>query len=256
MNQSEFESLLSGARAFIVKFAEVLNTVRNWYERNAENIAEYISIFVDFGIWCSAVDKLANNQVVFTDNLDLDLAKIICNTSDIDSVIEKYYFENNEKQINYVIERCRNSEQVAEYINLFSQTISAYKIGHYHLACIGMFSLIDGVLADVSDMITSTNFKLRIQTIENKLSDKIELNDVDKRTLCIYDSLNITKDTIFGHSDFSQPETSGINRHCIVHGRTRKIYTKYDFLKILLCLDAIIYLSNMNVCTEEVNVDE
>lgn len=119
-----------------------------------------------------------------------------------------------------------------------------------------MFSLIDGVLADVSDMITSTNFKLRIKTIEKKFADKIELNEIDRITLCIYDSLNTVKDTFFGRSEFSLPESNEINRHWLIHGRTRKAYTRFDFLKILLCLDAIIYLTNMDAYIEEVNLDE
>ena len=108
-----------------------------------------------------------------------------------------------------------------------------------------MFSLLDGVLADVSHMITATNFKSRIQAIESKISDKIELNEIDRKTLCIYTSIEQMKDSVFGDSRFTDVEPEGINRHWIIHGRTRKVYLKYDFLKVLLCLDAICYMSHL-----------
>lgn len=251
MSLSDIELFFSGVRIFVSKFAEVLNASLNWYERNADNIKQYIFAFADFGVWCSAVEKMANNQIIFTDDLSIEFANEIYDSLDIDAVIEKYYSENDDQRLNCVIERCKNSKKIEDYTLLFFQTIEAYKLGHYHLACVGLFSVIDGILADVTNMINATNFKRRIEAVNEKFDAKIELNDIDRRTLCIYDSVNIIKDSIFGGSDFSKAEPSGINRHWVMHGRTRRIYTRCDFLKVLLLLDAIIFLSSNDIETDK-----
>lgn len=250
MDKTDYEKFFEGARTMLIKFAEVLVSAHEWYERNAENIAKYLLVFADFGTWCSATDKLAEKQVVFTDDLTLDFAKQICNSTNIDELVQGYYFNSNEQNMTRLIERCEAANEIMPYKDLYAQTIDAYKRGHYHLACIGMFSLLDGVLADVSEMISATNFKQRIGAIEKKINDKVDLNDVDRKTLCIYTSTEQIKDSMFGHSDFEAPEPDNLNRHWIIHGRTRKAYSKYDFLKITLWLDAISYMAQLTEQTE------
>ena len=237
--------IFEGARVALIKFSEALSTVQKWYERNSENIAKYLLAFADLGVWYSAIDKLAENQIIFTDDLGLDFAKEICDSTNIDKVVQRYYFDNNQQNMNLLISRCNSAREIFEYKELYVQTLDAYNRGHYHLACIGMFSLIDGVLADVSEMATVTSFKKRIQAIENKIGDQVALNEIDRKTLCIYTAMEHIKDSIFGNSSFSEAEPEGINRHWVMHGRTRKKYSKYDFLKLLLWLDAISYMSQL-----------
>lgn len=245
MDKIDYEKLFEGARTRLIKFAEVLVSAHEWYERNAENIAKYLLEFADYGTWCSATDKLAEKQVVFTDDLTLDFAKQICNSTNIDELVQGYYFNSNEQNMTRLIERCEAANEIMPYKDLYAHTIDAYKRGHYHLACIGMFSLLDGVLADVSEMISATNFKQRIGAIEKKINDKVDLNDVDRKTLCIYTSTEQVKESMFGRSDFEAPEPDNLNRHWVIHGRTRKAYSKYDFLKIMLWLDAISYMAQL-----------
>ncbi len=246
MNQENGLSFLAGVEAAILKFAQALEIASEWYTKNAENINKYLLAFSDFGIWLSATDKLAKSQIVFTDDLSNQLASRIYHSSDISVDVKKHYFDNNQEKISQVIERCRNSEWLTNYIELYSQTINAYKSEHYHLACLGLFSIIDGILSDVTGKITSTNFKCRIDVIEKKISDQIELNQFDRKTLCIYQSMQYSKDSFFKNSDFSKLEPDELNRHWLVHGRTKKIYTNFEFLKTLLCLDGIIYLSSLS----------
>ena len=248
-----FKTILSGATKFIEKFAKVLEVCHKWYQDNEETISMYLLAFADFGVWCVATNKLATKEIVFTDNLTSEFANEIYNSSDVDDLIQKYYFDNAEEKMQGLIERCKESKLIENYEELYFQILEAYKRAYYHLACVGLFSIIDGVLADTSNMINSTSFKKRIEVIESKFSDKIELNDIDRKTLCIYNSVNSLKDSIFGDSRFSENEPETINRHWIVHGRTRKDYTKYDFLKILLWLDAIIFLSKLSEIKENNN---
>lgn len=244
MNESS--SPLYGAIKLIQMFMNKLENYKEWYRNNAETIFMYASAFADFGIWLNAVNKLAENQIVFTDDLSYELAKVIYNSSNVDEVIKKYYFENDGEHITRLIVRCQNASQVSEYITLYFQIIEAYKRDHHNLACNGLFSLLDGVLSDVTNRITDTNFRRRIKIIKDKVADKVELNDIDRKTLCIYNSVNSIMDSMFADSRFSDDEPKTLNRHWVIHSRTRRLYTQYDFLKILLFLDAIIFLSNIN----------
>lgn len=189
--------------------------------------------------------KIAERQIVFTDDLPLDFAKEIGNSTNIDELVQGYYFNNNEQNMTMLIERCGAAKEIIPYKELFAQTLDAYQIGHYHLACIGMFSLLDGVLADDSEMISVTNFNKRIDAIEKKIIDKVDLNNFDRKALCIFTSMPQIKESMFSHSDFKASEPDNLNRHWVMHGRTRKSYIKYDFLKMMLLLDAISYMAQM-----------
>ena len=100
-------------------------------------------------------------------------------------------------------------------------------------------------------MKTETRFKKRIDAITEKFAKQVELSDVDKKILCIYETVDSFEDSIFFNSDFSETEPDSLNRHWVIHGRTRRIYTKYDFLKALLWLDAIIILTSAGEQCEE-----
>lgn len=108
------------------------------------------------------------------------------------------------------------------------------------------------MLSDVSGR-SSTNYKVRLQEIEKKISDKIELSDADRKLICITISMGRFEDSIFKNSDFSQAESVELNRHWLIHGRTHRKYTKLDFIKIVLWLDAIIFLGDKYIDHEAVN---
>ena len=92
LDRSNYDKLFEGVKTMLIRFAEVLVSAHDWYERNAENIAKYLLVFADLGIWYSAIDKLAENQIIFTDDLGLDFAKEICGSTNIDEVVQEYYF--------------------------------------------------------------------------------------------------------------------------------------------------------------------
>ena len=104
-------------------------------------------------------------------------------------------------------------------------------------------------MADISRMKDSTSFEKRIKSIEQKMADKIELDTIDRRTFFIhlqFDSLgDKLSNSVFGFSDFTKDEPDVLNRHWLLHGRTHKSYSRYDFLKILLWIDQLIFLDTI-----------
>ena len=153
------------AREGIIKIGQLLvdafSSYQDWYNKNATTIRLYIELFEELGIWYTAVENLAAHQVVFTGDISLKLARELSHADDVDAVVEQYYFDGEEPQINEVIMRCEQSMLIKPYSTLFSQIISAYSLGHYHLVCIGLFSLADGVLSDFTEL-PVTQYKKRI----------------------------------------------------------------------------------------------
>lgn len=252
-NNNEIWASMQGIVKGLKVFAAVLEKAHTWYQTNAENLSTYLLAFADFGVWSVAINRLIENQIVFTDDLPQALAQEIYNGADVEEVVYLYYFDNDECNMERVISRCQQNEQVQKYAELYNQIISAYRINHYLLACIGLFSLIDGVLADVSEQ-TTTNFKSRLDIVKKKIGSEKKLSDIDRKTLCIYKAFESVETSIFSNSNFSEQEPQIVNRHWDLHGRTHREHNKIDFLKVLLWLDAIIFSCSQDIKeSEEVN---
>lgn len=216
---------------------------------NMQDLLNCLSIIMNGAKWLTAINKLAEHQIVFTDEMSLELSEKINSSENVDDIISHYYFDNDDK-INNLIDRCEKAQAIKDYKLLFGQIIQVYKLECYQLACIGLFCLMDGVLADISRM-NITNFTNRIKEIEHKASLQKTLGTSDRIEVAIYIAFNKFEQSkelsMFYGGDFSNDESNLLKRDWLLHGRTHRDYEKNDFLKALLCLDAIIFLSNKNI---------
>ena len=259
-NYSIFEELTGFVKG-LETFSNAIGKAITWYEENADIISSYLLAFAEFGEWSAATNKLIENQFVFTDNLTPALAHEIYQGADVEEVMTRYYFDNDGQNMKKLIQRCKDSSYIREYRELYHQILNAYDREDYLLACIGLFSLVDGFLTECSGMIKQTGFQTRLKRISDKLADKVELNEIDKKTICIYDAINNTLDkktdcSVFKDSVFSDKEPPMVNRHWDVHGRTHRKHTRIDFLKVLLWLDAVIYLHDKSTQLEGKEEDD
>ena len=253
-NYSIFEGLTGFVKG-LETFCNAIGKAITWYEENADIISSYLLAFAEFGEWSIATSKLIENQFVFTDNLTPDLAHEIYQGADVEEVMTHYYFDNDGQNMKKLIRRCKDSNYIREYRELYHQILNAYDREDYLLACIGLFSLVDGLLAECSGMIEQTGFKKRLERISDKLADKVVLNEIDKKTICIYEAFKKFDCSVFNDSVFSDKEPPTVNRHWDVHGRTHRKHTRIDFLKVLLWLDAVIYLHDKSTQLEGREVD-
>ncbi len=232
-------------------FANIFQKMHYWLNENYSSIFSALSIISDVGALFSAAKVLADNQIVFIDNLSIELAKTICETADVKNVVLQYYLQNDAQHMDNLIKRCLNAKQIINYRQFYSQIIDSYNRTHYQIACVGLFSIVDGILSDVESTMNNTSFEKRLKSIENKVVEKIELDEFDIKLICIVESIDKFNSSIFAFSDFSQKEPDNLNRNWLLHGRTRREYSQYDFLKILLWLDALIFLDNTNTDHEK-----
>ena len=254
-NYNIFEGLAGFVKG-LETFCNAIGKAITWYEENADIISSYLLAFAEFGEWSIATSKLIENQFVFTDNLTPDLAHEIYQGADVEEVMTHYYFDNDGQNMEKLIQRCKYSNYIREYRELYHQILNAYDREDYLLACIGLFSLVDGLLAECSGMIEQTGFKKRLERISDKLADKVVLNEIDKKTICIYEAFKKFDCSVFNDSVFSDKEPPTVNRHWDVHGRTHRKHTRIDFLKVLLWLDAVIYLHDKSTQLEGKEEDD
>lgn len=252
-NFNGFQIMIENITNSLNRFANIFRQVRECFNNNLDSIANALLIMGDYAIILAATEVLSDNQIVFVDNLSVELATAIRDTDNVENVVMQHYLQNNSELINNLILRCQYSNPIADYQELFAQIIDSYNRRHYQLACIGLFALFDGVLADVEGTVKETRFKPRLESIEKKIGKKIDLDEIDFKTICIFESIKKFDSSIIGFSNFLQEEPDGLNRHWLVHGRTHRHYSQYDFLKILLWLDAIIFLDSVNKNLEELN---
>lgn len=210
-------------------------------EKAAPSIIRGLELFGDVALLLSTMDSLAHAQIVFTDDLTLELAHRFRESPNIAEEVETYYCENN--RFLQLIKKIKNYDQLEKYRSFYQEIVTAQNQEHYQLACIGLMALTDGVLADISEMQGCTSFQKRIAKIKGKLSDNVTLSQVDKKLLCIGIGLEKVCNTMFKGTPFTEAEADELNRNWLQHGRTHRTYTRLDFLKILLLLDGIIFLS-------------
>ena len=216
----------------------------------SKTVKEFIVGTYYFSLWYESIEKMSQKQFVFTGDISEEFALKVIQSDDVCVEIKEYYLSDNGKRLNALINRYLDSDFLDYNLELFEQSVSAYRQGSIHLACVGLFAVIDGYLSTVSEDAT-TSFYNRFQSIENKLDNKTPLSEIDKRVFAVYISFKNFDNTVFKNSKFSETEPEGINRHWALHGRSKNEYLETDFIKLLLWIDALRILNDSIVTDDE-----
>lgn len=244
----EYDGILKNIANSLKLFGHALNEVSSCVVKSGivESL-RLISSGIDYlGKWYNAVEKLVDNQYVFSDQLTDDFIETILNTNNVDIEVEKYYSEDDGKHLQNMIERCKTSLKNNKNLELFIQSEDAYKNNSFQLACVGLFAITDGLLSDVSQQI-NPNFIKRLNTIKTKFDQSIAFEPVEEQILSISIALEKLGVSIFADSDFHSDEPENVNRHWTLHGRSSRKYQSTDVIKILLWIDALLFIQNYNI---------
>lgn len=118
---------------------------------------------------------------------------------------------------------------------LFEQSIEAVNSKQYNLAILGLTAVLDNILSEYSGQIKNVHITSRCKAIISKIEQKGELflDDIEGRDYLLLTSYPIVLESFGADSDFLQDEPNQLNRHWIMHGRTKRQYSKTDCHKIL-----------------------
>ena len=98
--------ILNGISTFMQGAVAVFKKAGEWYRDNEETIRNFIISFSNFSTCCSAIEKMAQRQIMFSDDISIDFAEAICNSDNIDTLVEDYYFGTDTHYIDIVMNRC------------------------------------------------------------------------------------------------------------------------------------------------------
>lgn len=244
------DGLYTGLKAF----ADAVSSLRKTVAQVLPSLIEIGKIFGEFALWAEAVDKMANAQIVFTDDFTLELAHKFCEEPDIVQAVDRYYYEGG--HISPLIETLKRHDGMEMYQRFYEEIIAAFQQEHYQLACTGLFSLADGILADASDMQGCVNYEKRIKKIEERISNNEELTGLDRKFWCVSTGLNAVTGTMFNGKPFTEKEEDLLNRNWLQHGRTHRTYTRMDFLKALLLVDGILFFAEQGNAKSQIEEDK
>ena len=169
---------------------------------------------------------------------------------DINDQATEYFISDD--QINKIRDACGLYDN-----RVFQQAVNSVIIGAYDLAIVGLIAVLDRELSQYSGQIKNVHFNPRIQTIWKKLEEKGELaiNEMEDSDFFLFVAYQKAMDSFVENSDFLAPEPDYLNRHWIMHGRTNRVYTKLECVKILNMIYGTIRLGELGKQKEEsVNV--
>ena len=213
------------------KYYEIINTIFNCINEHM-NDSEYIK----------CLDKLSEIQVVVLEDINYELVKIV---NKLDSKSIEYNFSTIGlllKPLN-ILEYVKNTdykESIMINNEFLESAINCYNNAEYTGTAIILLVIIDDVLSQLSNMITNTSGEKRLNRISS-----FDMKIADGRNnliINIYSTLYtflIVGKSIFERSDFSKIEPDKINRHWIMHGKSRRKISKADCDKLIRFIGAI-----------------
>lgn len=193
-----------------------------------------------------AIEKLAENQYVYWDYLDDEFIDTILQSHNINKTMRELNSKQNYAEIKAIASKCFQSPRITSYHKIFSQSMTAFENGDTDLALLGFISIIDGLLSDVSNKITATNIYSRANPILEKLENSEVIEDSEYAELALLITFRNSMELLGANSKFDQEEPKNLNRHWIMHGRSRRRKTKLDCVKMIRFIYGIILIDEFS----------
>lgn len=230
---------------------EIGQRINKNFQSALENIAEFNSRFIEVAKTLaeavrpfSVISKLGEAQFVYWDFLNDDFVDEILSSDDIDKTLYEILIKDKFRKVNITIDMCSRHPLIASYNRIFSQTVTAYRNKHYDLAAIGIMSVIDGVLSDIGGDTTTSIFR-RANDILRRVEETDSLENDECAVLALIWTFRETMESISARSDFNGKEPKNLNRHWIMHGRSRRKRTHLDCIKLFNFLYGILLISEL-----------
>ena len=159
---------------------------------------------------------------------------------DHETKLFEFYLSNNSQYLNEVINQSKKYSFLKAKIDYYDDAYNAFINKSYYSACVALFTICDYLLTTITS-IDTTNLKKRFRILQ----EYIENNE--HFCLLTFSPFKVIP-TFFTDAHFqNEVETSNLNRHWILHGRTNRKFTQYDCIKLFCLIHALLkigYLMN------------
>lgn len=160
------------------------------------------------------------------------LKYIDLNEESVNMFFEKHYDDKELKKSSKHILKSNISEHSKK---VFVECIDILNIGKYASSTTTLLTLLEGILSEFGDDQTDIRMKriCRFQMDKTK-SDKKIINHL------IWVSLFKFIDKLYNKREFNQNEPNQINRHWILHGRSKRELDKIDAIRIVNAIHSLV----------------
>lgn len=195
-----------------------------------------------------AIGILASNQIVYWDHLDSTLIEELINCGDntsVEIVMEDYFSNDENFSIQKITDDTLYSLSEGYISNIYQQSIFLFNNEKYELSIVGMFVVVDYLLSFVSGNATTAISK-RANEILSKLENNEEIDSTEYALLSLIYTFEKTTEVISARASFKEDtEPVSMNRHWLLHGRSERVVTRFDCVKMINYVYSIIIIKSL-----------
>ena len=228
----------------LLSFARATKQITESAQTNFEKIRPVILSTVQGLTTLSQIydtaEKLGKRQFILVSHIPNELVERALAGEDVERLASEYL--TTDELIQRTAQYCGLQDSL-----LLQQTIKALYDGSYNLAMLGLMAYLDRVLSEQSGMIKKINFRLRYETIYRKINEQGELylDEMEGKDFLVFLTYNEAIDGIGDDEGFDKEEPQEVNRNWLMHGRTDKVYTRLDCVKVLNMIYGTIRLGEL-----------
>ncbi len=176
---------------------------------NQYKLAETLSLLGGVPANFKALEKLGDNQFIWFKSLDKGLVEKLNTSENTNHLLDEYIKKGECFETDEIIKAIKKSSAIKKRKLLFSQSITAYRNKHYLLGCVGLISIIDIFLSQISGDATTKFMKKVDYIVKQACADEV-LNDYDAKYFYMSFGIERTLKTLFDFSDFTKDEPNNI----------------------------------------------
>ncbi len=191
-----------------------------------------------------AINELAEVQYTNWEYLREDFVDEIIESSNVNTTLRLYHEKKNYESF-FDLSDTLKSSPIIRNKKLLEDVVFAFENKKNDIAVLGLTALIDDTLSVASGNISTSIYK-RAKPLIEKLEDDRVLGIEDFAAVSLFITFEKTMTSFSANSDFSKPEPKGLNRHWIMHGRSKRRKTKLDCVKLINFLYGIILLDELS----------
>lgn len=241
----KYQEMMLPITEALQKYTEMMRPIKEAAESFNTHFGDIVAKAAEATRPFLAIGKFKDAQYVYWDFIPRDFMEEVIASENVNRTLRRYESQNKYQKSEAVITECLQHPYILPQGRVFEQAISAYQNGQYDLAAIGLITIIDGVLSEASRNLTHKPFD-RCNAIFDKIAHKNSLDSDEYAIMSLGLTYQAVVDTLYKTVPFSEKEPKNLNRHWIMHGRSKRKKNQLDCIKLINFLYGIILIDELS----------
>ena len=224
---------------------EVVRPIIEYWDTYKDRVANAMYEMTRIMRPLSAIYKICDVQFVYWKHMDASFIDSIIDSNNVNKTLRELAEKDKYRSVFQTVDATIIHPLMKKHLRIYTQAVSAFRHCDCDLAVIGFTSVLDGILAKVSNNPTH-KLSPRIQVIKEKLERDDVLENEEYAMLALTLTLEKTLDSFSTPAPFTQSEPKLLNRHWIAHGRSTRRKTKLDCVKLINLIYGIIRINDFD----------